>query len=358
MENDGRFTIDHFGGVLEMAIKTGINSTTVRAGFRKCGLFPYDEDAIDYSRCLSRIPDTQTTSHSFTTPATLNVPQEKCDTSLESSMDPPLESNSSLLLPVLTSPPSSAYRIVATSSCVVEPPQILPISNASQLPTNSPLIPVPEDLNCFSYCSSIRYSSVLPFFSPIPHPLSPIPDSPPILHTVAPFNKSPNQDASLLAELTVHKPLLSMENVSSSSVQAPRSNGQSSRRDSITGFLHVPPTPKRQEIIRNYKQKRHFILTAAERLRELEQKEQEKENAAVRRQAAIQERATKKANIEKQKQDRKILNEQKRILKKAENEMKKKQRDKKKTEKIKSKDKNAATLKKIKRKTKSKKIRH
>lgn len=377
MENEGRmFTIDHFGGALERAIQNGINSSTVRAGFRRCGLFPFDEDAIDYSRCLARIPDAQSVSQSISLPS--SVPDVSKDPVLELCSDTTLVSDSSPLIPALDSPSSFAHP---------DSPQTIP--NCSQIlqqsiPSKSPVedslfasstpfaAPVPEVPHWLGY-SSEPDASFVHGMLPLPDQLSPIPDSPPMLHSTSFCNDSPNLNSSLPGLSPIPEPMLpstsrlelpsytsSIENTSSSSVLALRNTEQSSRRISITSFLQLPPTPKRTGIHRNYKQKRHFILTAKERLRELEQKELEKENAAIRRQQAIELRARKKADMERQKQERKILMEERRALKKAENEMKKEQRDKKKVQKMKDKDKedDGVARKKVQGKAKRKQIRH
>lgn len=193
--------------------------------------------------------------------------------------------------------------------------------------------------------------------------MSPPPDSP-MLGVVSVANDTLNAESTLLDKSQFASPPQlgstpsppTAENASSNAGHQLQPGEQMGRRISITNFLELPPTPKRKEMKRNYKQKRHFILTAAERLQELEQKEQEKENAAIRRQETNELRATKKANMEKQKQERKNLLEQRRALKKIENEERKNQQEKKKMEKLKKKLHLSATKKK---QTKtSKQVRH
>ncbi|XP_055551711.1 uncharacterized protein LOC129734033 [Wyeomyia smithii] len=45
--------LDEFGGILQRTIDVSFNSETVRNGFRVCGLFPFDENAVDYSKCIA-----------------------------------------------------------------------------------------------------------------------------------------------------------------------------------------------------------------------------------------------------------------------------------------------------------------
>lgn len=44
---------DEFGGVLQQAIDVSFKAETVRNGFRVCGLFPFDANAVDYSKCIA-----------------------------------------------------------------------------------------------------------------------------------------------------------------------------------------------------------------------------------------------------------------------------------------------------------------
>ncbi|XP_062551270.1 uncharacterized protein LOC134216384 [Armigeres subalbatus] len=163
--------------------------------------------------------------------------------------------------------------------------------------------------------------------------------SPMLLHTSS-YAEDPINSETALMENVNTKSAISQTSIGTQFSRAEggsRITDHGPRRISISNFLQLPPTPKRKQIKRNYKQKRHFILTAAERIQELEQKEQEKENAAIRRQEAVEQRASKKADVEKKKQERKILLEQRRALKKVENEKKKELKDKMKNLKLKNK---------------------
>lgn len=48
------FTLAHFGPVLVETVKRGIKSDSIVNGFRKCGLFPFNPDNVDYSKFLAR----------------------------------------------------------------------------------------------------------------------------------------------------------------------------------------------------------------------------------------------------------------------------------------------------------------
>lgn len=47
--------IAEFGGILEKAINNSYKRETVVNGFKACGLFPFDESAVDYKKCIAGI---------------------------------------------------------------------------------------------------------------------------------------------------------------------------------------------------------------------------------------------------------------------------------------------------------------
>lgn len=47
-------TITSFGVVLEQAMAAAFKKETIKNSFRACGLFPYNPDAVDYSKCLGK----------------------------------------------------------------------------------------------------------------------------------------------------------------------------------------------------------------------------------------------------------------------------------------------------------------
>lgn len=309
MENEGlMFTIDHFAAALESAINAGIKTSTVRAGFRKCGLFPFDENSIDYSRCLQRVSENQTKLIDSSLSPVPDISTAGSSRGLD--VGSPIASGTSLYL----HSSSFDHQSVQTTTCVSQ----------SQDP----------DITLAEHASVEQQL--------------PGPDSC-LMNIITDRTRSPNP------EPTLHEQTANSTPLPHSSVGTDPSNSlqNADRRASISNFLQLPPTPKRKQVKRNYKQKRHFILTAADHIKELERKEEEKENAAIRRQEAIDLRAAKKANIEKQKQERKILLEERRALKKMEIETKKNEKEKKKMEKLKG-----VTKKKSKDRAKPKQIRN
>lgn len=47
-------TKETFAPVLNRVLETSISSETVKNGFRACGLYPWDQNALDYSKCLGK----------------------------------------------------------------------------------------------------------------------------------------------------------------------------------------------------------------------------------------------------------------------------------------------------------------
>lgn len=103
----------------------------------------------------------------------------------------------------------------------------------------------------------------------------------------------------------------------------------SGMRTSILPLLQTPPSPKRSVNHRNYKKNYHPVLTAGERLEELQRIEQEKENEVVRKAEVARKREEAKKEDEVVKKLKAEAREQKRrqvILKKEHRESLKKAR--------------------------------
>ncbi|XP_021704541.1 uncharacterized protein LOC110677708 [Aedes aegypti] len=48
------FTLRYFGRILEKAVTKGIKKDSIVNGFRVCGLFPFNADNVDYSKCIAK----------------------------------------------------------------------------------------------------------------------------------------------------------------------------------------------------------------------------------------------------------------------------------------------------------------
>lgn len=54
--------LDQFGDILNLAIRASFKPQTVINGFRVCGLYPFDADAVDYTKCIAGKQDDQPSS--------------------------------------------------------------------------------------------------------------------------------------------------------------------------------------------------------------------------------------------------------------------------------------------------------
>ncbi|XP_040173835.1 uncharacterized protein LOC120906326 [Anopheles arabiensis] len=75
-----------------MAIENGIKSSTIKNGFRACGLHPFDSNAIDYSKCIATSATgsliTNETTDVFVTPEAFEESiQKESDTTQHGSVD-------------------------------------------------------------------------------------------------------------------------------------------------------------------------------------------------------------------------------------------------------------------------------
>uniref|UniRef100_A0A182PX43 HTH CENPB-type domain-containing protein n=1 Tax=Anopheles epiroticus TaxID=199890 RepID=A0A182PX43_9DIPT len=50
------FTLNYFGEMLQKALLIGIKSASIKNGFRVCGLHPFTAEAVDYTKCLNKLP--------------------------------------------------------------------------------------------------------------------------------------------------------------------------------------------------------------------------------------------------------------------------------------------------------------
>ena len=45
-----------FASLIDQTMNISAKDTTIRNGFRACGLYPWDPNAVDYSKCITAIP--------------------------------------------------------------------------------------------------------------------------------------------------------------------------------------------------------------------------------------------------------------------------------------------------------------
>ncbi|XP_062533940.1 uncharacterized protein LOC134202955 [Armigeres subalbatus] len=83
---DVSFTLRHFGGVLQETVAKGIKKDSITNGFRVCGLFPFDAENVDYTKCIAKssnntvspsvVPSQQTSLPNIDTPVTNETADE------------------------------------------------------------------------------------------------------------------------------------------------------------------------------------------------------------------------------------------------------------------------------------------
>ncbi|XP_055527875.1 uncharacterized protein LOC129720420 [Wyeomyia smithii] len=61
--NGNVLTLIDFSTVLQEAMKNGIKKDSIVSGFKTCGLYPFDPDVIDYSKCIAKSAAFQDPSH-------------------------------------------------------------------------------------------------------------------------------------------------------------------------------------------------------------------------------------------------------------------------------------------------------
>lgn len=59
-----KFTLLHFGPALTKTVEQGIKPESIINAFRVCGLFPFDPENVDYTKCLARTNQQQVTTES------------------------------------------------------------------------------------------------------------------------------------------------------------------------------------------------------------------------------------------------------------------------------------------------------
>ncbi|XP_058817700.1 uncharacterized protein LOC131681009 [Topomyia yanbarensis] len=348
MRNDGRmFTIEDFGGVLKEAISRGVSQSTVRAGFRKCGLFPYDANAVDYSRCLAtsnyspHVPITRPPTENETVPVELSKIKQALrmvsTTKIKSMVDMPeaeISNNSEKALLYI-------YKSILLDYAVDDDTMGNDHENLSSIDVTNSTFGNDETSNCTASCApqtSTDYVGEqvenLPVnqmyeileYSPTTDDLSvEIIDNESTYEVSGiTYDVEPIHLNAFTSEQDNHLNDMVVISAASSNSSEPETNERvvleeivnnekDERRNSISSFFKIPATPKRKNVKRNYTSKRHFVLTSRERLKELEDKDNEKQRLALQKELKKKDRATKKEIKEKEKQERMKMREQKKM---------------------------------------------
>lgn len=253
LQNEGeKFTIEKFGPLLQRAMDRGITVSTVLAGFRKCGLYPFDANAIDYSRCIA-------TSDQVVT-----------DSSVQSITPGPVVDNSTL-------------GVIVDREDITNALQLIGMDRIKAFHMNNQQL---------GGADKVLYDLYHQFFAKFNN------NRPMECESENPLNESPDifkgYDLKALEESQAQVRDFGINSEQTTVFENITNSTSAYRRASISTCLHVPNTPKRKNVKRNYTQKRHFILTAEERLRELEEKQKEKQELEKKKQENMKMRALKK----------------------------------------------------------------
>ncbi|XP_062539098.1 uncharacterized protein LOC134207390 [Armigeres subalbatus] len=277
-----RLSIPTFGALFQETMKSAFKISTIINAFRVCGLFPFNPDAVDYSKCIS-------TSISHLRP----VPHSSSACAL------PVDTEPMTLVP--TAAIENALRLIGSEKAEMfksgdqnllsSEGQILnfiyhniltlgqPDRNDSEQPFNAlndidmdyeaainePIIILEDDIegelnfNSFSYLENREPVMDNPADAAIIE--SDVDENDDLQPTYYSFPPE-----SLSATETPHNEL----DLRSSAAFDDISNFPESHHVNAQNFFEAPPTPKRNPKHRFYKQKSHAILTAGERLEEIQ----------------------------------------------------------------------------------------
>lgn len=346
MQNENKmFTIDHFGKVLREAISRGVSESIVRSGFRRCGLYPYDANAVDYTRCLATSYRTMNVSENTSNPTTLEqtVPIKLCNinealrlvhaTRIKSLVQFSDEEVSDKLekallyvyKTILSQYDSENSGIidhgsdtlnVAVSGVEANEDNVAESDFEQGHRQRSDVYPVEQSENAhviddFVLNSSLQLSEIEEYAVELDEEGNR--DIPACEQLGDSYEANPESQRYFSEEHNEMNETEAIVNATNKKnvLRETMNTEEPDRRMSISSFFNVPPTPKRKNVRRNYTQKRHFVLTSAERLKEIEEKEKEKKHQALQKEQNMKERSMKKELKEQEKQQRKKKREEK-----------------------------------------------
>lgn len=342
MMNDGKvFTIEHFGKVLKGAIDQGVSKDTVRSGFRKCGLYPFDADAVDYTRCISKNDRQLNVSECSSNTLTLQetVPVKLCHIKEALKLV-----NATRIQPVDQAVPNESEKALLyvyntilspfNSDSTVDIDQEGDTVNDVDL--NVTDVDAVTDADAVADENEFEHNQQVSF-DILDHQFKDNADFTELVTHSSPLSGGDDQlalevnnnlvcenlEASIESEFgsQAASTLDCLERNNNNLTEKPNNKenvlkditnfDQPDRRISISTFLTVPPTPRRKNVHRNYSRKRHFVLTSAERLKEIEETEKEKERQAFEKEQNMIKRSIKKELKDQEKKERMKIREQK-----------------------------------------------
>lgn len=287
MENGGDvLSLKFFPSVLQEAIESGIRQSSIVNGFRVCGLYPFDPENIDFSKCLAT-SDNQTNEVSS---EAVNSDQMVTDTNNKSESNDTC--NNTLQDYVLISIDTikdaldgigvERLRRIRIEHELTEDEKVIRSLYQKLLEPQLSLLNVGDETN--------YEPDILTVSDDVTFPDDALASS-----GQTPNEKNTNSKCEdSCTEAAVAGPVSPLP-------LADCTNGQHDgkrKADEIGKFLQTPPTPKRSKQHRNYARRFFPILTAEERLNEIRRLEQEKENAVMDKTEKAEKRKKEKENAE------------------------------------------------------------
>lgn len=353
MNNTGEIlSLKDFPGVLQKAINEGIKKDSIKNGFKVCGLFPFGADNVDYEKCIAK-----SVREDVHNPVVSDGKAEKdlvASDAVENSQDIARTECEDEASPIV----SDAYETVHKESVesVVGKHGLNGYIERQDVLENSILIPtltIQAAIDCIGRERIAEFNDgigrseegviiqqlykilLMPFDSQNREANDMIQE------VVITEDSNPGEESEFFDEMGTDFPGLEERNTRPLSALKERNGDHiSSRKMSISELLQTPPTPRRSSSHRNYKRKFYPVLTASERLEEIRQLEEEKENEVARKKTKVEERELakiraeelkiEKAEIRKKKQEkveqRKMEREKLRKQKQEEVEQRKKEK--------------------------------
>ncbi|XP_062552010.1 uncharacterized protein LOC134217257 [Armigeres subalbatus] len=357
----------HFGPVLSNAMTNGIKKQSIVNGFRVCGLFPFNVENVDFSKCVAKTtssaPPVIHTECVNSELSSVNIPTIE-ETSIQS-MDnsnktidnasfmllSPLHVKESVLIPWTTIHEAleciGSTRILQMSSTITlnEDQQVIRTLYEKLLKPfhyQAPQVIEIENLNGDHHVedNEVRDTEHVELYT----------DASPLIGNVSVdqgYSRYYTTETDPLAvrteeiisfnsshdSSTTFKDIgnILSRNIDISPVEQSRATyvtlgepidkiSKTKRKRRLSSFLNCPPTPKRAKTHRNFKRQFNPVLTAGERLDELHRIECEKQNAILEKKAKAERRAKAKLEAEELKAVIKERKRQEALLRKTERE--------------------------------------
>ncbi|XP_062540250.1 uncharacterized protein LOC134208226 isoform X2 [Armigeres subalbatus] len=374
---DVSFTLRHFGGVLQEAVAKGIKKDSITNGFRVCGLFPFDAENVDYTKCIAKssnntvsppvVPSQQTSLPNIDTPVTNETADEPVLSDAKS-VEVLIGNTSATVTHQLftsnTDPPTSDVNIPFTVSSAYVPIHKDKIKKAIEVMGRSTLSKIQRlnaDLSHEEQVLQYFYKEFIRPFTTFAN--NSFEDD----HIEQNAMVEIEEDDTIMGELLIDndgnvtisaaqyfeekdvirslKESMASSDITTDTDTEALNNSVSmsfgttenicvdstsghpvpnilrdttnvvsqTRKKSISEFLKIPPTPRRSAKHRSYTKKYFPVLTAGERIEEIRKAEQEKQENEIQKKIRAAERTEARRRTEEAKKERAEKRKQKKL---------------------------------------------